>query len=59
VAKKVPSSLKIHGVELKDDYAWLRSRDEALPKPIMDYISAENKYTDGSYIASFEVIPAS
>ena len=46
VAKKVPSVLKIHGYEITDNYAWLRDRNDKKDPAIMDYLTAENAYTE-------------
>ncbi len=46
VAKKEPKVLKIHGYEIVDDYAWLRDRNEPRRADIIDYLTAENAYTD-------------
>ncbi len=53
-AKILPVSRLIHGVELVDDYAWLKAanwqevlRDpKALPADIGDLLEAENRYSD-------------
>src|SRR3982751_6663812 len=46
VAKKVPEVLKIHGYEITDNYAWLRDRNEKKDPAIIDYLNAENAYTE-------------
>ncbi|MCU0239715.1 MAG: prolyl oligopeptidase family serine peptidase, partial [Pyrinomonadaceae bacterium] len=49
VAKKEPKVLKIHGYEITDNYAWLRSgKDEKgkVRKEVEDYLVEENKYTE-------------
>ncbi len=46
VAKKVPKVLKIHGYEIVDNYAWLRDRNKDKDPAIIDYLTAENKYTE-------------
>lgn len=49
VAKKEPKVLKIHGYEITDNYAWLRSsKDKAgkVRKEVEDYLLAENAYTE-------------
>lgn len=46
VAKKEPKILKIHGYEIVDNYAWLRDRNETKDQAILDYLNAENAYTD-------------
>lgn len=46
VAKKVPKVLKIHGYELTDNYAWMRDRNKEKDPAIIDYLTAENKYTE-------------
>jgi oligopeptidase B len=50
VAKKEPKTLKIHGYEIVDNYAWLRSSKD--PKTgkvraeVEEYLKAENEYTE-------------
>jgi oligopeptidase B len=46
VAEKIPKVLKIHGYELVDNYAWMRDREEKKDPKIIDYLNAENAYTD-------------
>jgi oligopeptidase B len=46
VAKKVPKVLKIHGYEITDNYFWLRDRNEKRDPEIIEYLKAENAYTD-------------
>ena len=46
VAKKVPKALKIHGYEIVDNYAWLRDRSDKKDPAIIDYLNAENAYTE-------------
>ena len=46
VAKKVPKVLKIHGYEITDNYAWLRDRNKVKDPAVIDYLTAENKYTE-------------
>ena len=46
IAKKVPKVLKIHGYEITDNYFWLRDRNEKKDPAIMDYLNAENTYTE-------------
>ncbi len=46
VAKKEPKVLKIHGYEITDNYAWLRDRNEKKSPEILDYLNAENAYTE-------------
>lgn len=45
-AKKVPKVLKIHGYEIVDNYAWLRDRNKEKDPAIIDYLTAENNYTE-------------
>ena len=47
VAKKVPKVLKIHGYEITDNYAWMRDRNKDKDPAVIDYLNAENKYTEG------------
>ncbi|HMS40060.1 MAG TPA: hypothetical protein PKE69_07545, partial [Pyrinomonadaceae bacterium] len=46
VAKKEPKVLKIHGYEITDNYSWLRDRNEKKNPEIIEYLNAENKYTE-------------
>lgn len=46
VAKKVPKVLKIHGYEITDNYAWLRDRNKDKDPAVIEYLNAENKYTE-------------
>ncbi len=46
VAKKQPKVLKIHGYEIVDNYAWMRDRNEKKDPAIIEYLTAENAYTD-------------
>ena len=46
VAKKVPKVLKIHGYEITDNYAWLRDRNDKKDPAVIDYLTAENAYTE-------------
>src|SRR6478672_10746918 len=46
VAKKVPKVLTIHGYEIVDNYAWLRDRNDKKDPAIIDYLNAENAYTE-------------
>ena len=53
-ARKEPVSSRWHGVELVDNYAWLRAENwqqvmrepETLPGDIRDYLEAENAYLE-------------
>ncbi len=49
VAARRPSTTTHHGVEIADDYAWLR--DAGYPKvtdaEVLDYLKAENAYFEG------------
>ena len=42
IAKKEPKITEIHGLELKDDYFWLRFKEN---QEVIDYLNAENDYT--------------
>ena len=52
VADRRPAAFRVHGVELRDDYAWLRAPNwqeamrepERLPSDIAAYLTAENAY---------------
>lgn len=46
VAKKAPKTLKIHGYEIVDNYGWLRDRNEKKDPAIIEYLTAENEYTE-------------
>ncbi len=46
VAKKVPTTLKMHGYEIVDEYAWLRDRNEKKDPAIIKYLEEENAYTE-------------
>jgi oligopeptidase B len=49
VAKKEPKVFKIHGYEITDNYAWIRSSKDEKGKvrpEVEDYLTAENKYTE-------------
>jgi len=46
VAKKVPKVFKIHGYEITDNYAWLRDRNSQKDPAILEYLNAENAYTE-------------
>lgn len=49
VAKKEPKVLKIHGYEIVDNYAWIRSSKDdkgKVRKEVEDYLVAENAYTE-------------
>ncbi len=43
VARRKPTSTSLHGHTLSDDYAWLREKES---KDVVDYLEAENAYTD-------------
>ncbi len=46
IAKKVPKTLKIHGYEIVDDYGWMRDRNKEKDPAIIEYLTAENNYTE-------------
>jgi oligopeptidase B len=46
VAKKEPKVTRIHGYEIVDNYAWLRDRGDKKNPEIMQYLEAENAYTE-------------
>ncbi len=46
IAKKEPKVLKIHGYEITDNYAWLRDRNDKKDPAVIDYLTAENAYTE-------------
>lgn len=43
VAKKVPHVTQVNGATLKDDYFWLRDKNDP---DVMKYLQAENKYAN-------------
>ena len=43
VTKKVPHETKIHGLTLKDDYFWLRGKDNP---EVIKHLEEENAYTE-------------
>ena len=46
VARKETRITKIHGYELKDDYFWLRDRNDKKSPEIIKYLEDENAYTE-------------
>ena len=52
IAKRLPVTTQNHGISITDDYAWLKagnwqqalSDPSVLPRPIQDYLKAENAY---------------
>src|SRR5688572_33235815 len=46
IAKKVTKVLKIHGYEITDNYAWLRDRNKEKDLAVVEYLKAENAYTE-------------
>ncbi len=46
IAKKETKITKVNGIELKDDYYWLRDRNKEKNPAILEYLNAENKYTN-------------
>ena len=47
IAKKIPYSFKIQGMELQDEYHWLRGKgwpEKITDKEILDYLREENDY---------------
>lgn len=50
-AKKIPHSTSIHDYTLNDPYAWLKdTKNPKANKAVMDYLKAENAYTDNYFI---------
>jgi oligopeptidase B len=45
-AKKEPKTLKIHGYEIVDNYAWLRDRNKDKNPEIIKYLEENNAYTE-------------
>jgi len=51
IAEIKPLTIKLHGEKVTDNYAWLK--DTKVPKSnkaVMDYIRAENDYTDNYFL---------
>ncbi len=46
IPKKEPKITKLHGYEMRDDYFWLRDRGDEKDPEIIEYLEAENAYTD-------------
>ena len=53
IAKKDPKVLKMHGYEVTDNYGWMRDRNEKKDPAVIDYLTAENKYTE-SYMGKHQ-----
>lgn len=51
-AKRVPHATELHGDTLRDDYAWLRDRNDP---DVRRYLEAENAYTEAAqaHLAGF------
>src|SRR5687768_10666325 len=43
VARTVPGTVSIHGNDLRDDYAWLKQKDEPA---VAEYLEQENAYAE-------------
>jgi oligopeptidase B len=43
IAKRVPTVIELHGDRIRDDYAWLRAKDDP---EVTAYLEAENSYAD-------------
>lgn len=41
--KKIPSYLKVHGVEIQDEFQWLKDRGS---RAVRNYVKQENRYCD-------------
>lgn len=50
VAEVIPTQITLHGKNLVDNYSWLKDRNPKSNSKIMDYIKAENVYTDNYLI---------
>ncbi|REJ77702.1 MAG: S9 family peptidase [Acidobacteria bacterium] len=48
VAKKEPKVTNVHGQTLTDNYFWMRDRNDKKSPAIIDYLKAENEYTDAA-----------
>lgn len=46
--RKETKITKIHGYELRDDYAWLRDRGEEKASEVIAHLEAENSYTQAA-----------
>ncbi|HEY0429146.1 MAG TPA: S9 family peptidase [Pyrinomonadaceae bacterium] len=46
IAKKETRITKVNGVEMRDDYFWLRDRNEKKNPEIIKYLEDENAYTE-------------
>ena len=56
IAKKVPKTLKIHGYEVVDNYAWLRDRNAQKDPAIISYLEDNNRHTE-SFMVSNTLAP--
>lgn len=45
MAKQIPEKTKIHGIELTDNYQWLKDKTRE-KEDVLKYIDAENDYTE-------------
>ncbi len=52
IAARRPAPTTIHGRTLEDDYAWLREKSSP---EVLDYLSAENAYTESAMAATAEL----
>ncbi|MEA2104215.1 MAG: S9 family peptidase [Candidatus Cloacimonadota bacterium] len=43
-AEQIPDTLRVHGMEIIDNYSWLKDKTRSEQK-VLDYIHAENDYT--------------
>ena len=63
VAQRLPTFSVRHGIELTDEYAWLRARNwqevmrdpSVLDQQIRGYLEAENAYTDAALAETSEL----
>ena len=46
VPRKDTKTTSIHGYELYDEYHWMRDRGETKNPEIIEYLEAENQYTE-------------
>jgi oligopeptidase B len=46
VPKKIPTLLNIHGYQITDNYAWIRDRNDQKDAAVIEYLNAENAYTE-------------
>lgn len=53
LAKKIPYSFELHGINIQDEYNWLRASgwpDKITDESVLSYLNEENKYFDNYMI---------